>query len=150
MEYARSRPIATLLIGLVGTAVIVSLIEPSLGDTVGVLGVFVGQLGAAVIGLRAARKLPVADRRPWTLIFMTFVFAAVGVLTTGVLSEVFAVNVAAYSPVDLLFLVGYGYLLWGILQLPAAARRGRRPASHSGRCRRRGNRSVGTGVGLGS
>ena len=124
MEYARSRPIASLLIGLVGTAVIVSLIEPSLGDTVGVLGVFVGQLGAAVIGLRAARKLPVADRRPWTLIFMTFVFAAVGVLTTGVLSEVFAVNVAAYSPVDLLFLVGYGYLLWGILQLPAAARRG--------------------------
>ncbi len=124
MEQARNRPVASAVAALVLLAAVMSLIVPDLGESVGVLGVTMGQVGAAVVGISGARRLQGDERRAWLAIFATFAFGSIGVITTGLLSEVFGQDVPAYSWVDLIFIAGYISLIYGIFNLPTAARRG--------------------------
>lgn len=124
MEYARSRPGATAIAGTVLLGVLVAALVPTAGETFGVVAVIVGQLATVVIGLRAARAMPGQERTAWRLISLAFLFTSIGVITTGVLSQGFGIEVPKYSAVDLLFVTGYVSFLTGIFLLPAAARRG--------------------------
>ncbi|HEX5696572.1 MAG TPA: hypothetical protein VFZ15_09300, partial [Acidimicrobiia bacterium] len=112
-----------LLLALL-TAAIVVWARPETGETLGGLGLAIGDLVAGILILRLSRGLERRERRAWRFLALGLFLVASGVIVVGLLTEI-GVTVAAFGPTDVFFLAGYAMLLVAFYRLARSDGEGR-------------------------
>lgn len=97
-------------------ALIISIGIPETGETIGFLGLLVGEIAAGTLALRRARKLEPRERRAWTFFGLALLSAAVGVFAFGVWSTAIG-DPPAFGPLDVFFIASYAMLLVALVRL---------------------------------
>src|SRR5690606_21407975 len=95
--------IVVLLFGAVA-----AYLSPRLGETVGPPGMAVGVGLASVLLYRRSASLDRAERAAWRSLASGMAPIAVGI-TVLIGLNVFGLNPPAFGPVDIAFLIGYGF-----------------------------------------
>lgn len=107
--------------GLIAIAAMVVVVAD--GDTraaAASIGVFAGNMTAGVIFIRKSRSLPPRERRAWTLVGRGLMIAAFGIIAVACWGIV-AGTAPAFGITDIVFVVGYVFILVGIASLPHTA-----------------------------
>ncbi|NIA24294.1 MAG: hypothetical protein GWP04_01860 [Gammaproteobacteria bacterium] len=109
---------AVVFVLLLGLAA-VSAMVPSVADTAGPIGLFLGSISAGVTFIVGARHLDGRERVSWTLVGVGLLLIATGVLLVAIVSSL--AEMAAFGPPDILFLGGYAFGIVGFALLPQVA-----------------------------
>ncbi len=97
-------------------ALILSIGIPETGETIGFLGLLVGEIAAGTLAVRRARNLEPRERRAWTFFGLALLSAAVGVFSFGLWSIAVG-DPPAFGPLDVFFIASYGMLLVALVRL---------------------------------
>lgn len=103
-------------IALLVVAVFVVLADPQSGETLGALGLLVGQIAAAVLTYSRSRKLEPRERKAWRFYAAATLLAGLGVLAVAIWSLVIG-EPSAFGPTDTFFLGGYVMLIVALVKL---------------------------------
>lgn len=118
---ARAFPPVVVAVLAAGSAVF--LIVPDIDVTIGVAGMVVGQMTAAILFLVRAPQVPATEGHAWRMLALALIAGAAGVVLVGVLTS-FGLSLPAYGPIDLVFLGGYVALTLGLMMLSRVASEG--------------------------
>jgi len=112
-----------LLMVLLVLAAIASVWQDK-GETLGAVGMVVGQVTAGILTVRRSRDLDRRERIAWRFLAAGMFLVAAGVVVVGVLTEL-GFTVPAFGPTDIFFLAGYGMMLIFLYRLARSDRQGR-------------------------
>jgi signal transduction histidine kinase len=116
--------IAGPLIVVLLLSAIVVWVMPETGETLGGLGMAIGQLAAGILVLRRSRGLSRRERKAWRFLAAGMFLVASGVITVGVLGEL-GYAVPAFGPTDIFFLAAYAMMLTFLYRLARSDGEGR-------------------------
>jgi signal transduction histidine kinase len=106
------RPLIILLIAATGAVAI----APGLAETVGTLGLVVGQIVAGLVILRRSEALASAERRAWSFLAGAMFLSGSGVLAVAVWSLAIG-DPPAFGVLDVFFVGAYGLLIVTMVSL---------------------------------
>lgn len=116
-----SKPTRRLVLGSLGVlalAVITILIDPSLGEYLGMPLMLVGYTIAGVLFTRGSTRYHGRERLAWSLIGTAYLLGAAGVLSFLVAYFAVGDNIPAFGPLDICFILAYLTNLAGLWVLP--------------------------------
>ena len=91
-------------------------LRPETGETLGGLGMAIGDITAGILILRRSRGLSRRERQAWRFLAIGLFLVAAGIVVIGVLTEL-GFTLAAFGPLDFFFLGGYLMLLVAFYRL---------------------------------
>lgn len=106
---------ATVII-LLAIGIVIMLVEPSLSDYVGFVGLLVGLLVASVTLFRRSRALEPRERTAWRWVAYALGSMWIGVFAVGAFTAAGA-SIDSFGPLDVFFLGGYACLMVALLRL---------------------------------
>jgi signal transduction histidine kinase len=104
---------AVLVVLLLGASITSAVVERSVAEVIGIVGLIFGYLTSGIITLRRSRHLPLAERRPWRAIGLALLLPPCGLIVFAILGE----DGPVFGPGDVFFLVAYGIMIYNLARL---------------------------------
>ncbi|MGI9608815.1 MAG: hypothetical protein ACR2NL_00830, partial [Acidimicrobiia bacterium] len=98
---------------------VVAYTDHDAAETLGFLGIVVGQFVAGTLVFRRSRELQRRERNAWRFFGAALFLAATGVLVVGILTEL-GIAIPAFGWTDIFFLSGYAMLFVTFIRLARA------------------------------
>lgn len=113
-----------IVVALLAAAIIGVFVVPTQADEIGFVGLIVGMSTAGILFFRRSKGLERSERIVWRMIGTGTLLVMMGLLVTGVLTEL-GVELPAIGPVDAFFLGAYATLFVALIVLARVESGGR-------------------------
>lgn len=108
-----------VLIAFLLSSSVFALLNPDSSETIGVVGMMVGQIFAGILMFSRSRSLERRERQAWRFIAVALLCTGTGVLVVGILFSM-GVAIPAFGWPDIMFLAGYTLLVFSFIRLARA------------------------------
>jgi signal transduction histidine kinase len=111
------QPVVTVLLIVIVCFAALTVVFPRSADLTGPLGYMVATTAAGMVFLREARNLEGRERLAWSLLGVALLIASLGLIVIGVVSSS-GVELPAFGPIDVFFIVSYLLVCISVVTLP--------------------------------
>ena len=109
---------------LIAAFLVVAIVMPEHAETVGFLGLVIGMITGGILFFTRSRSLEASETRVWRFFAMAILLAGTGVAVVGILTES-GLDLPAFGPLDAFFLIGYLFLIAGLVRMARVESGGR-------------------------